>query len=137
MGNEWNMNKPQTNTNTYFRIFIILGPVKISSSASSFSLIPSRTTKNLDFLFFALTTATLGGNFGLFLGASVLTILQLLEYIFDEVTATCTCKSPPTNRVGSSRAKPAVKDDVTKTTDDDISIIEMKKDSWNENYTER
>ncbi|XP_071784295.1 acid-sensing ion channel 1C-like isoform X1 [Asterias amurensis] len=81
--------------------------------------------------------ATLGGNFGLFLGASVLTILQLLEYIFDEVTATCSCKSSPTNRVGSSRAKPAVKDEVTKTTDDDISIIDIKKDSWNENYTER
>ena len=82
-------------------------------------------------------SATLGGNFGLFLGGSFLSILQILEYIFDEVTATCMCKSCSPNHVSASRAKP---EDEKADVGDAISIIDIRKDPkecWNENFKKR
>ncbi|XP_022104029.1 acid-sensing ion channel 2-like [Acanthaster planci] len=46
--------------------------------------------------------AALGGNFGLFLGASVLTIVELLEYVFDELTASCT-RRKTSGRISNAR----------------------------------
>ncbi|XP_022104023.1 acid-sensing ion channel 2-like [Acanthaster planci] len=71
--------------------------------------------------------ATLGGNFGLFLGGSVLTVMQLLEYLFDEVTASCASKGS-SNRVGDSRANLTGKEKDVENAEDGISIIDMGKD---------
>ena len=36
-----------------------------------------------------LITATVGGNMGLFIGAGLLTLIQLLEYFIDEILTCC------------------------------------------------
>ena len=73
-----------------------------------------------------MTTASLGGNFGLFLGASVLTVVQIFEYLFDELFASCSC-STSSNRVRDSGAKPATRQEESDAADDSISIINIDK----------
>ncbi|XP_038054429.1 acid-sensing ion channel 1A-like [Patiria miniata] len=72
--------------------------------------------------------AALGGNFGLFLGASVLTIVELFEYLFDELTASCTV-GKRSNRTGNSRAVLTAKEKNTaNTTNTEISVISVEEE---------
>jgi hypothetical protein len=56
--------------------------------------------------------------------------MQLLEYLFDEATASCTCGKSSSNRVGDSNANLTKGKDV-ENADDSISIIDIGKDKSN------
>lgn len=67
----------------------------------------------------------MGGNMGLFLGGSALTIIQILEYCYDEAVGCCT-----TSDQGKKRPKSPVVVAPVNTVDNTVGAVEESRSAW-------